>query len=161
MINEKGQLFGKINIFDFVIVILLVLLIFGGSYKLFVVDLQKTGNMKEITYELVIESVRDVTFEAFNDGEDVVDYDAKGKIGEVVSVRKEPARRQLSTLDGQVLYAPAEARYDVYVTVKADAEIVTTGSLYVGKTAIADGSEVHITTQKTNCIATFKNVTIK
>ena len=158
MINDKGQLFGRINIFDFVISLLLVALIFGGGYKIFVIDLQRTGNMKEITYELYIEAVRDVTAEAFVVGEDILDYDAKGKIGEVAAVRTEIAKRQFSTLDGAVLNAPVDDRVNVYVTVRAKAEVVTTGSLYVGKTCITDGSEVHITTQKTNCIATFKNV---
>jgi len=161
MINEKGQIFGRINIFDLIVALLIVVLLFGGGYKIFVIDLQKTGNMKEITYDLYIQAVRDATAEAFVIGEDVIDYDSKGKIGVVTGIRTEPAKRQFASLDGKVTNALVEDRIDLYVTVKAKAEILTTGSYYVEKTGITNGSEVHITTQKTNCIATFKNVVIE
>ena len=38
LIDEKGKLFGKINVIDFVIVIIVIGLLAGVGYKLFIQD---------------------------------------------------------------------------------------------------------------------------
>jgi hypothetical protein len=160
MINKKGQLFGKINIFDFIALILIFLLVFGGGYKLLAINIETAENTVEITYDLFIQSVRDATVDAFSVGGAVYDFNLKEKIGYITGVKKEPAKRYLENLDGSVSEVLAENRYDVTVSVKTEAVRVK-GMLTIGKAKIIDGLNVQINTQKANCIADVKNLIMK
>ena len=56
MITKDGKIFGKINIFDLVALLLAAVLVFGVSYRLLVLKRGETA--VDITYHLVIKNVR-------------------------------------------------------------------------------------------------------
>lgn len=156
MITKNGKLFGKINIFDFVALILIIVLIFGVFYKFLVID--KAEKMVDISYNLFIKNVRDVTVNSFSENATIFDYKLDESIGTITKVEKEQAKSIMKLLDGRAINTSVDERYDMTISVKAKAVKQQDGTLIVGKTKIVDGVELKISTQKGNCQATIKEV---
>ncbi|OJU09759.1 MAG: hypothetical protein BGN88_10680 [Clostridiales bacterium 43-6] len=156
MITKDGKIFGKINIFDLVALLLAAVLVFGVSYRLLVLKRDETA--VDITYHLVIKNVRDVTVNSFFENSPVFDYKSDSGIGTITKVEKEQARAVMKLLDGSVVNAPIDERFDMTVSVKAKATKQGDGTLMIGKTKIIDGLELKASTQKGNCMATIRDV---
>lgn len=137
IIDEKGKLFGIINIIDLFISIMLIVLIGFGAYKVFRVNPTVAVNTQKVTMVYFIQEVRDVTFNAIEEGEIAKDYDKNTVYGKIVKKEALPAKKMVSTADGRVIEAEIPNRYDVKVYIEGDAVISKTG-IYMG------GQEVRV-----------------
>ena len=158
MMIKNGKLFGKLNLFDFAVILLVVVLVFGIGYKFLVLNREEQKNTVQITYDLQIKSVRDVTVNAFHEGDIVYHYKLDEAIGTVKEINAVPATDSMDTLNGSVVDATVEGRYDVTVTVTGTAVLQDDGNLMMGKAKIVEGTELRASTQLANCTATIKNV---
>lgn len=161
MICKNGKLFGKINLFDLLVILLVVVLVFGIGYKLLVLNKAEEQNSVEITYNLRIKSVRDVTVNSFRNGDMVYHYKLEEPIGIIENVTATEATDIMETLEGTLVSAPIEGRFDVSVTVKGTAIRQDDGNLMMGKVKIVEGTEFRASTQLANCTATIENVQCK
>ena len=155
---RNGKLFGKINIFDFAVVLLLVLLILGVCFKFFVLNPTTEANTVEVTYEIQIESVRDVTVNAFTVGERVNQYTYDENIGTITAIDATQAMDLMETLEGNIVEAPLEDRFDLTLSVKGSAIRQDDGNLMMGKVKLVEGSDIRISTRLANCIGIIRNV---
>ncbi|MBQ7792152.1 MAG: DUF4330 domain-containing protein [Clostridia bacterium] len=155
---KNGKLFGKINLFDFAVIILILILIFGIGYKFLVINKEEQKNTVTVTYDLYIESVRDLTVNAFHVGDTVYHYKLDQAIGQVADIQTQPAENPMDTPDGTVVNAPVEGRFDLTVSVTGTAVLQDDGNLMMGKAKIVEGTEIRASTQLANCTATIKNV---
>ncbi len=155
---KNGKLFGKLNIFDFAVILLLLVLVFGVGYKFLVLNREEQKNTVQITYDLSIEAVRDVTVNAFRVGDTVYHYKLDEAIGKVAAISTVPATKELEALDGTVVMAPVENRYNLTVSVTGTAVLQGDGNLMMGKAKIVEGTELRASTQLANCTAVIKNV---
>lgn len=159
---KNGKLFGKINLFDFIVLLLVLVLIVGIGYKFLVLDKEKASNMVEVTYELKIETVRDVTVNAFEKakekGHSLYQYTSEDILGTVTGVNSVEAMDPMDNLTGQTVLAPVVDRYDLTVTVKGTAVRQEDGTLMMGKTKLVEGGELRVATQLAHCIAKVQNV---
>lgn len=163
MIDKKGKLFGKINLFDLIVIILIVVLLFGVAYKVFVMVPDKMTPRGEeqtvdVTFDVLIESVRDATVNTFHVGDTLFYYNSEEDLGKITAITPNPATDILETLDGTVINAPVQDRYDLVLTVSGSATRYEDGTLMMAKTRVVDGIELRVATQMANCIGTVKNL---
>ena len=88
---KNGKIFGKINVFDFIVIILCILLIFGaltffGLRLLSDEPLIQNRELKEAQYTIVLNEVRIETVNAFNEGSLIYDSDTKVPIGIITGI---------------------------------------------------------------------------
>lgn len=155
---KNGKLFGKINLFDLLVILLILVLAVGIGYKFLVIDKEVAKNTVEVTYDLKIETVRDVTVNAFREGDTVYHYKLEEPIGTVSGIATTPAMDTLDTLSGEALSVPVEDRYDLVVTVKGTAVRQDDGNLMMGKVKLVEGTELRVATQLAHCTALVENV---
>ncbi len=155
---KNGKLFGKINLFDLLVILLILVLVVGIGYKFLVIDKEVAKNTVEVTYDLKIETVRDVTVKAFRLEDTVYHYKLEEPIGTVSAVNTSPAMDTLESLSGKALSVPVEDRYDLVVTVKGTAVRQDDGNLMMGKVKLVEGTELRVATQLAHCTALVENV---
>jgi len=119
MIDQKGKLFGIINLFDLVVVLLLVALIGGVGYRYIIVNPTVALNESDIEVTLWVEDVRQVTVDVINVGDLVREYDSNLFFGEIVKKEVTPHYQPAETADGRIVNAEVEGKYDVYITLKS------------------------------------------
>ncbi len=154
---KNGKLFGKINLFDLLVILLVFVLIFAIGMK-FSSNEETVTNTVDATYELKIESVRDVTVNAFHKGDNVYHFDTNQIIGTIENIESVAATDPMNTLDGKAIEAPLENRYDVIITVKTTAVRHETGNLMVGKVKLVEGVQFRAATLLANCQSKVQNL---
>lgn len=158
---KNGKLFGKINLFDFVVILLIVVLLGGIGYKLLVMNPEEASNTVEVTYDLKIETVRDVTVNSFQEGHTLYQYNTEDILGKVTAINATPAVDPMDDLGGQTVLVPVEDRYDLVISVKGTAVRQDNGALMMGKTKLIEGGDLRVATQLAHCIASVQNVECK
>jgi len=157
---KNGKLFGKINIFDFIVIVLLILLIFGIFSK-FVIFSENEKQKINITYDILVKSVKQETIDAFSVGQGVYERQNGYYIGEITSIKAEGATDLMETLDGKVIEAPIENRFNLILSVKAEGIQDQNGFVSINKCKIFDGKDINFDTQKNRCNGTFRNMKIE
>ncbi|MBN6186615.1 DUF4330 family protein [Aneurinibacillus sp. BA2021] len=134
--DQKGRVFGVINILDlFLILLLIAALVFAGI-KFTQGENTAAGpkEKKEITYVLYNSAEHPFVVDQIKQGDVLRNKDNNQKIGEVVSVEKNPGKVAVTTADGRMVMSTVPEKYSVFITVKTKGEVV-------GETAIGeDGS---------------------
>ncbi len=138
IIDEKGRLFGIINIIDLFISVMLIVLIGFGAYKVFRVNPTVAVNTQKVTMVYFIQEVRDVTYNAIEEGEIAKDYDKNSVYGKIIKKEAMPALKMAETADGRFVEAEIPNRLDVKVYIEGDAVISKTG-VYMGGQEIRVG----------------------
>ena len=161
ILMKNGKLFGKINLFDFVVILLIVVLLGGIGYKLLVMNPEEASNTVEVTYDLKIETVRDVTVNSFQEGHTLYQYNTEDILGKVTAINATPAVDPMDDLGGQTVLVPVEDRYDLVISVKGTAVRQDNGALMMGKTKLIEGGDLRVATQLAHCIASVQNVECK
>ena len=142
--QDKGRLFGKINIVD-ICVILIVVLAVGLTYFKFNKsahsDVSNTDSYTQ--YVMQAQGVRKFTSESFLVGDKLYDEESDKYIGEIVWVKKEPGKDFVTTSTGQLVNASMPERETLSIGVKCPAMLldgcVVTKSgkqLYINKSMV-------------------------
>lgn len=130
LINEKGRLFGILNIFDF-FVILLVISLIAGIYLVFIRENDNVTKEKvEVIYELQLEDARKGLYiDAFSPGEKLYFKESDILIGTIVDIRFVDGWEYETDVNGEWVYAHTEGFYDITLIIEADA--VKSGDGYI------------------------------
>ncbi|WP_373000267.1 DUF4330 domain-containing protein, partial [Lutispora sp.] len=139
IIDKRGRLFGLVNIIDLFITVILIALIGFGAYKIFKVNPTVAVDTEKITMVYMFQEVRDVTYNAIEEGEIAKDYDKNSVYGKIVKKEAVPATRLVNTDDGRVVEAEVPERFDVKIYIEGNAVISNTG-VYMGNQEIRIGS---------------------
>ena len=154
---RNGKLFGKINLFDAAIVLLLVILIIAGvsKFKTFneTVDASDLG---KITYTITIYNVRDYTANAFISGDSVYDSGTNVNIGVIKNVEKIPAQSIKTLVDGSVKILENKYKNDVILTIETPGTVTDVGYYANKSIELKVGSEKEI---ETRYATTFGKIT--
>lgn len=158
---KDGKLFGKINLFDLLVIILLLLLALGICAK-FLISSKDKAQEVTATYEIEVKSIRKETINAFEIGNTVVEKGSNSPIGKVTALNYENAYDLMETLDGKVINAPVENRYNLIITIEAEnASKDINGVVMVGKYKVLEGKDITFDTQKARCQGTILNLEVK
>lgn len=131
-IDKSGRLFGKINVIDLGILLLVVVIAIGAFLKFAVLE-QTTVTIEAapVRYIVDITNVRDWTARNIQAGDTL--YVTGTAVGTVVNVSTRPHRVAISSNDGTVWWGDVPERYVVEVEVEATAT-VSDGRVLVSRT---------------------------
>lgn len=118
IVNEKGKLFGLINIIDLAVVLILALIVVGGASRLKTKPIVVNENSKAvITFE--VSDVRMATVENIVVGDPIYHYDKGGFIGNITDVKVEPYKEPVES-DGKWINAEIPGKFVATFTVDAE-----------------------------------------
>lgn len=125
ILDEKGRIFGKINIIDLVVIIVLVAAAVWFGYSMLGKNLQQdvTERQQETEITVVTSGIRVTTAEAIAKGGKAFEFKTGAHIGEIVDVKTEPARVWLVQGNGKWVQTESEDRVDAFVTIRGTARI--------------------------------------
>lgn len=134
IIDEKGKLFGLINLVD-MLVLLFILLVAGGViWKIFGGQVQElVADTTELTYTVRIKAVNPRFYDELTSREFPHQLAAGDSLIEnayIVTATKEPCVSQVSTADGKIVDAIDPTRIDIVCTIEA--KINNTAVIKVG-----------------------------
>lgn len=159
---KNGKIFGKINIFDFIVLVLFILLVAGGGIFLGLKSIKASQGenfLREIQYKLTIESVRQETIDSFEPGQPVYTASTKKQIGVITSIETKDSTLVMETLDGNVVTAPVEDKYNLTLTVRSIAKQDVKGDLWLtSNDRLLEGQSLTFLTQKNKCQGAVKNI---
>lgn len=142
--DGKGRLFGKINIVDLLIVILLVsvaagayLFFFGGSEK-------QVVETAKLVYEFEITNVNQDFVDAINSGDPIRDSVRGNELGTVIGkASRKAVMLNEDLINGRYIIAEVPNAFDVVLTIEARANI-TPANIIVGGAEIKVGKKFYI-----------------
>jgi hypothetical protein len=145
LVDERGRLFGLVNLVDLVVVLVVVALVAAGAYKVLAVRAGpvRTPRMAELT--LLAAEVRDVTVNVVAGGAQVWEHDSGLPFGTVARVQVLPATKHTATADGRWVLAEMPERYDLLVTLRVPA-LVSETAITIGRMETRIGTKVTIKT---------------
>lgn len=149
--KKTGKLFGKISIIDIIVVLCIIVLAFG-IYMRYTSDSDATAATERTKFQYVykVEGVREYTLEALRKGGPVHDRETKEYIGDVVDVRAEDAKMEISLVDGTYVTVTVPDKYDAYVTVEVDGKYNSLGHYTAANRYIGAGQTVNALSKYSN-----------
>lgn len=167
ILDKKGKLFGKINIIDLFVILVIIVGIVGIFFTKVELDnekllsdeskmlIQSSAEKDKLEIKLKAKEVRDVTRDSIIVGDDVYLVANDKILGTVSRVESEPAMRDVVSDDGTVYTAAVPDRYDVTIVVEADGKKKDEGYYTDSNIHLLYGRELEI---KTSTIQTTPKV---
>lgn len=132
----------KFNIVDIVIVVLVLLVLAGGTYKYMFQRPEAAGPQKNIEYVLMFEGVRQPTIDAATEGMLIRHKDGT-VLGNVKNKEVKPLVDVVPTSDGQLVEATVPGKYVMLLTLQSPATVTDT-TVMIGTKEILVGTEVPV-----------------
>ncbi|RKD30075.1 DUF4330 domain-containing protein [Thermohalobacter berrensis] len=154
-IDNKGRVFGIINIIDLTVLLIIGLLIVGGGYKILNSQPEVIEEGQKVLVELEISDVRKPTVDGIKEGDLLYHYDRGQVFGKIIEKKVENYREAVPTSDGKVVMAEVPEKYTVKLVIEAKGTVTD-------KVIIVGGEHTRIGTQfrvKNRNIAVFATVT--
>lgn len=120
LIDNKGRLFGIINVIDLLVLLIILALGFFGVSRMGK-GMVATTTIKEgiVTYEIT--DIRQMTVDQIQVGDPIYHYDKGTYIGEIVNVEIEPFKERIDH-EGKWIEAEVPRKFVALVDVKANLE---------------------------------------
>lgn len=134
VLDEKGRLFGVINIID-VIVILLAIVIVCGVYVKFSHNERTStasASLQTVTYQMKVPAVRSGIADNLRAGDKIWDQENDVEIGTIKDVQVTEARRAEALTDGTYAEGTVQDRFDVVLTIEGGCQVLN-GRYYMNK----------------------------
>ncbi len=117
--NKDGKIFGKINIIDLLLILLLVVLALGIFVRVSGTRAKQIKNAGSFEYVIKIDDIRDCTLKALEKKGGVYNEKDNVQIGEITNVTSEPCKKEGVKSNGTRVFAERPDRFTAYVTIKA------------------------------------------
>ena len=133
VIDEKGKIFGKINIFDLFVLLALVIIIGLVGYKIIDKKRQSNNQIPTKTYIVTVKSFEmpPTYTEALKDNRIYYDID-KFVNAKIIDIREEPAKITVQTPDGQLIEVESDTLQDVTIDLEVE-DSLTTDDIRIGR----------------------------
>lgn len=138
---KDGKLFGKINIIDLLIVVILIAAVIGFVGRLAFSSSNNISGSDEFQFVVRVDGIREYTVRGLERGGDVFAEKSDVKVGEISDVKVEPMKAEAVTIDGQRKFIERPGRYTAYVTIKAKGNVVNGGYYNADRKDIGAGRE--------------------
>ena len=118
--DDKGRLFGKINLVDLGIILLIVLAVAAVGAKIAKEKFTDRETVK-ISYTLCVRGVRQQSVDAIGMvKENITDAEKDEPLGDIVNIEKKPAEELIEMANGEFKRAEYPDKYDLYITLETD-----------------------------------------
>ncbi len=158
--DNKGKVFGKLNIIDLLIIFIVLIAIVSTVFK-FSFSSQKEASVKKndiVECMLKVENVRMYTINAFDEGVDVYDESTAKVIGKIKKFEYEPSMQYLTKNDGSVVKSVMPERYNAYITLECPVKSTKEGYILNGNNLITNLSTLRVSTNKVEVVSKVINI---
>jgi len=147
MIDEKGRVFGKINIFDLIVLLALIVAVGGISYKVIKDRIEGSGQAPTKTYIVTVKSsAMPASYSEALKKDPRIYYDNDQFVNaRIVDVREEPAVITVQTDDGKLVEAVCPDLKDVYIDIEVEDKL-DIPDIRIGRYAVAVGGKITVKT---------------
>lgn len=121
LIDNKGRLFGLINLFDLLVILVIVAGVFFVVSRLDFNESEVSVNEIELDVTFLIEDIRQETIDALTIGDRLYEYDTNLYFGEIIDYTYEHHPVYIETNEGTLIKTENPDRYDVYVKIHSTA----------------------------------------
>ncbi|MFA6309392.1 MAG: DUF4330 domain-containing protein [Clostridia bacterium] len=160
IVDEKGKLFGFINIIDLCILIVIVLIVGFVGYKYIGKGASVNNSVQKIFVDLKCPARSEAVAGALHKKDQIVSLTSfSGAV--VESFYQKPAVVITSDADGNIRYVTDEKRKDVYVTISMTADLKA-AVIKLGSQEIAIGKTIILKTNRAEFgSAVIENIRLK
>jgi len=158
IIDKKGKLFGKINIIDLAVVLVIIFFAFNAFSTSNAIENQEIIEAERAYITLEFEEVHSNFLNVVNVGDLVRDSVRGFVLGEIVEVESESYKEMLTSSDGKVEYKEIPGKYNIQVILETKGVFDGNGVLVESKRYYI-GSETRIKTEDYVTDAFVLNIT--
>lgn len=128
LIDEKGKLFGLINVVD-LIVLLLVIVVAAGAYSRFTPETSSAGQgeLQEIEVKVMLPEVMEFAANSFSVGDELINANNSAYFGQIKDIVIQPISQKVIDEEGQVVLDKSNQRYNATLTVAVQGQVSPTG----------------------------------
>ncbi len=119
IIDERGKIFGLINIIDLGVLLLLVLLIVGGAKRMGRGPIG-IGKTKPAIITVEVADIKKNTVDALLVGDPIYHYGKDEKFGNIIEKKVEAYKQPVKDKDGSTIMKEVPGKYVVVLTVESD-----------------------------------------
>lgn len=160
IIDEKGRFFGKINLVDLGIILLLVLAFCAVGAKL-AKERFADRETVELTYTLAVRGVRQQSVDAISmETKGITDAEKDEPLGDIVDIEQTPALELVETVTGDFKWAEYSDKYDLYITLKTDGIKTEDGYFIESGKKLMYGSTVGLNNGYSQMFGTIENIEV-
>jgi hypothetical protein len=128
VIDEKGRLFGKVNLLDLIIVVVVIAVVGRFGYKWYQGrHAVTTGEAKTVQMTVRLPAVSDSTLKALHEGDEVFDSKSNTLLGKIIALRSEP-----TWITGATQEYKSQVIFDAYVTIEGPGRTSPNGTTMNG-----------------------------
>lgn len=126
-IDEKGRIFGKLNIIDILIVAVVILALLGVNYKFGLLEKfsPKETVQKPAIVKLWVKNVSNYTVASINEGDTVKELKSNATIGKIVQKEARPGRDYGTDAEGKWVLSEVPEKGDVFITLETNSPLGT------------------------------------
>ena len=159
--DKNGKLFGKVSIFDIIIILLVIVLGLGTGYKFRSEKTNMEGGQKSLVYTVRIPNVRWFTLQYYEVGQLCFDTKTGEEIGRIVAVRSEPFMDIYQDLRGNALLVEVPDRIKIEIDVETPGLETDRGYYASGTYELKAGSDIFLSTKYVDVSAVVEHVEAK
>lgn len=147
-LDEKGRLFGKISIIDFIVIVVVIVGVAWFGYARFGRNLgaEIEARQEPVRYAIVIPAIRPTTADALEKGGKVFEFKTGTEIGTIRGVSTAPAEVYTLNQDGTLFKSVTEERVDTIIEIDATAT-VGDNVITVNGVEVRVGTSIGVTTK--------------
>lgn len=142
-IDDKGKIFGKINIVDLTLLLLVIVVVIGGTYKFSQINNTTQDHLQKIDLKIEIEKEKVGLVNAIKEGDLLLDSVRGTEFGEVISKTVKSHKELVIGKDGKVEFKEIPDTYDVELEIISPA-MVTEEGILIGRKPTYIGSSVRL-----------------
>ena len=155
LIDDRGRLFGRVSIIDILFIIVVIVILTAAFTKFNVQDSPlTTPDTVEITYTVLIQSVRVTAGELLRPGDNLYAQETGTFIGTITNVEISGATSPEPLVDGTFVVGTSEERYDIVLTVVVQGS-VSGGRYFADRTIELNANGMYKLVTKHNEITGF------
>ncbi len=142
IIDEKGKLFGKINIIDLVIILVIIAAVAFVGFKFLAPGMTSTSSAGVAEVKFYIEEVSDFVADKINIGDKLMDESKNVSLGVITNIEFGPAVSYGTNSEGEWVTSEREGYKSMILTGEVEATqydhgmIVNASKYYVGHTFV-------------------------
>ncbi|MGI6130016.1 MAG: DUF4330 domain-containing protein [bacterium] len=159
IIDDKGRLFGLVNVIDLAVLLIIVAVAARVGLRSKVLSAVNPSTLKEVEVVFLVEDVRSATADAMAEGDTVLNTKSNATLGQLVKKEVVPAAKEVETSDGRLVQAESPFRKDVYITVRGQGQ-VTGNVIILGGYEMRVGATTQIKGLKFAVISTVYSVKV-
>ena len=159
--DKNGKLFGKISIFDIIILLLVVVVGMGTFYKFRSEQTNVEGGQKPLVYTVRIPNVRWFTLKYYEEGQRCFDTKSNEEIGQIVAIRSEPFYDIYQDMRGNALLLQIPDKIKIEIDVETLGLETDRGYYASGTYELKAGSDIFLSTKYVDVSAVVEHVEAK